>query len=170
MGAHVHEVEVIERLGDLIVHVDGQALDLTYEEADRLGQVILLCEGKSYGMSIEGSEREVHVGLAGYQYALKIEDERERAAQLAERAAGSGAAVVKAVMPGVVVEILVAVGDSVEEGQPLLILEAMKMQNEISAPSSGRVKALHVEIGQALSAGEKLVTLVAGPSEADAGP
>jgi biotin carboxyl carrier protein len=67
--------------------------------------------------------------------------------------------VVESAMPGVVVELLVAVGDEVEKGQSLLILEAMKMQNEIAAPAAARVTAIHVEQGVAVGSGQKLVTL-----------
>jgi pyruvate carboxylase subunit B len=62
-------------------------------------------------------------------------------------------------MPGIVVQLLVQPGDAVEKGQPLLVLEAMKMQNEIAAPSDGSVKAVHVAEKQAVGSGEKLVTL-----------
>ena len=65
----------------------------------------------------------------------------------------------KSVMPGVVVSLLVAEGDAVEEGQPLLVLEAMKMQNEIAAPAAGSVRLIHVQEGEAVSAGAKLVEL-----------
>ncbi|MCC7012736.1 MAG: acetyl-CoA carboxylase biotin carboxyl carrier protein subunit [Planctomycetes bacterium] len=66
-------------------------------------------------------------------------------------------------MPGVVVKLLVQEGAAVEKGQPLLILEAMKMQNEIAAPAAGVVKALHVREREAVASGAKLVTLVAAP-------
>ena len=166
IGERQHEVELIERLGELVVTVNGEPMALSYEEADRLGQVILLHEGRGYGMSLEGNEREVSVGLAGHQYHVAIQDERERAAQIAEQASTGGAAVLKAIMPGVVVEILVAVGERVSKGQPLLILEAMKMQNEITAPSDGVVREYHVGAGQALAAGEKLATLAPAEGEA----
>ena len=159
ISERVHEVEIVERLGELIVSVGGEPLDVSYEEADRLGQVVLLHGDSSYAISIEGDEANVGVTLAGYYYATEIEDERERAAHIAERAASKGGGVVKSVMPGVVVEILVAPGDEVEAGQPLLILEAMKMQNEISAPGSGVVKSIHVEAGSAVTGGAELVTL-----------
>ena len=165
IGETTHEVDVVERLGEVVVHVNGESFDLSYSEADRLGQVLALHEGKSYGFSLEGDENLVHATLAGHAYAASIEDERERAAQLAAKAAQGGGGPVKAVMPGVVVELLVAEGDTVEEGQPLLILEAMKMQNEIGAPAAGTVQAFHVEAGQAVGAGDKLVTLAAAPEE-----
>jgi biotin carboxyl carrier protein len=159
VGGRTREVDLVERLGELVVTVDGVAMDVTYEEADRLGQVVLLAYGRSYAVSIEGDENRVGVTLAGYHYAMEIEDERERAAHVAERAAGKSGGVVVATMPGVVVEIMVAPGDELEPGAPLLILEAMKMQNEIDASSGGVVKTVHVTPGQAVSAGERLVTL-----------
>ncbi len=163
IGDRTHEVELVERLGELHVSVDGRPMPLSYEEADRLGQVIVLHEGLSYAMSIEGDGRSVGIGLAGHWYAMELEDERERAAHIAERASSRGGGVVKSVMPGVVVELLVRTGDVVEAGQPLLILEAMKMQNEIASPSGGRVQTIHVSQRQAVGAGEKLLTL--GPAE-----
>ena len=159
IGKTTHEVELVERLGKLRVKVDGEAMDLVYEEADRHGQVILLHDGASYAISIEGTSTWVGATLAGHFYSMEIEDERERAAHLAEKAAGKGGGPLKAVMPGVVVEVLVEEGETVQEGQPLLILEAMKMQNEISASGEGTVGAIHVEAGQAVAAGEKLITL-----------
>lgn len=158
-GGDVREVELVERLGELVVTVDGEPMDVDYREIDRLGQVVLLHEGNSYAISIEGNENQVSVTLAGHSFHMELEDERERAAQLAARAAAKGGGPVKAVMPGVVVQLLVKEGDTVEEGAPLLVLEAMKMQNEIAAPSSAVVQRVHVESGQAVGAGEVLVTL-----------
>ena len=160
IGERTREVELTERLGELIVHLDGEPCEVDYAEADNLGQVILIHGGKSYAMSIEGSTHEVAVTIAGHRYDLSLEDERERAANLAAKAAAKGGGTVKAVMPGVVVELLVEPGQEVSEGEPLLILEAMKMQNEIGAPGDGVVKELHAEPGTAVGAGDKLVTLV----------
>lgn len=153
------EVELTERLGELIVSVDGERTDIEYDEVDRLGQVIALSGGLSFGASIEDDGTRVHVTIAGHVYAVEIEDERERAAHAAEGARGAGGGLVLAVMPGVVARLLVAVGDEVEGGQPLLVLEAMKMQNEIPAPAAGVVQAVHVVEGKAVAAGAKLVTL-----------
>ena len=159
VNGRAHEVEVVERLGELAVKVDGKPLDLDYEEADNLGQVALLSGGRSWGVSIEGDEHAVSCTIAGHLYAVEIEDERERAAHAAEREASKGGGTLKSVMPGIVVKLLVKEGDTVEKGQSLLILEAMKMQNEIAAPCPGVVKALHVREKEAVSSGAKLVTL-----------
>jgi biotin carboxyl carrier protein len=154
-----HQVELVERLGRLAVAVDGKALDVTYEEVDDLGQVVLLHEGLSYGLSIEGDEARVQVTLAGHFHDIRLEDERERAAHAADRAHGKAGGVVTAVMPGVVVEVLVQPGAAVTKGQPLLILSAMKMQNEIAAPSDGVVQQVLATPGQAVAAGAKLIVL-----------
>jgi biotin carboxyl carrier protein len=154
-----HEVELLEHAGKRLVKVDGKDFDLDYAEVDDHGQVVLLSRGKSYGLSIEGSETKIAITIAGHFYDVELEDERERAAHAAERAAGKAGGTVSSVMPGVVVEVLVKQGAPVAKGEPLLILSAMKMQNEITAPSGGIVKELHVSAGQAVSTGEKLMTL-----------
>jgi len=64
------------------------------------------------------------------------------------------------VMPGIVVKLEVTEGQVIEAGQPLLILEAMKMQNEITSPVAGRVKTIHVREREAVAATAKLVTIV----------
>ncbi|MBK7875845.1 MAG: acetyl-CoA carboxylase biotin carboxyl carrier protein subunit [Planctomycetes bacterium] len=158
-----HQVEVVERLGELVVSVDGKVLDLSYEEVDDLGQVVVLRDGKSYALSIEGEPTRVQVTLAGHFHDIHLEDERERAAHAADRAHSKGGGVVTAIMPGVVVEVLVQPGGRVAKGAPLLILSAMKMQNEIGSPVDGVVKELYVAPGQAVAAGAKLLALTADP-------
>jgi biotin carboxyl carrier protein len=154
-----HEVELVERLGKLHVKVDGKDVDVDYCEADRLGQVAVLLEQKAYGVSIEGAANEWFVTVAGHLYRVEIEDERERAAHAAERDGKKAGGLLKSVMPGVVVKLLVKEGERVEQDQPVLILEAMKMQNEIKAPAAGVVKKLHVAERQAVASGAKLLVI-----------
>ena len=155
------EVDVLERLGELEVRIDGKPREFHYAEADRLGQVAAQLDGWSYGVSIEGDDHRCWVTVAGHLYQVEIEDERERAAHAAERERGKGGGTLESVMPGVVIQLLVAEGDTVEEGQSLLILEAMKMQNEIAAPSAGKIKTIHVAEGVAVASAQKLVTIEA---------
>jgi pyruvate carboxylase subunit B len=126
---------------------------------------VLIFNGRSYAISIEGDMSLVDITLAGHQYTVEIENERERAARAAARSASKGGGEVKAVMPGMVIKILVSQGETVTKGTPLLVLEAMKMQNEITAPSDGVVSALHVSEGTAVSAGSRLVSLQAPDSD-----
>ena len=159
VNGHDHEVNLIERLGELLVEVDGESMDLVYEEVDSLGQVLAIVGGASFGVSIEGDSTKAGITIAGHFYDVEIEDERERAAHAAARASGAGGGLVKSVMPGIVISLLAVEGDAVEEGQPLLVLEAMKMQNEIAAPTAGVVKRIFVNEGEAVSAGAKLVEI-----------
>lgn len=89
---------------------------------------------------------------------VKLTDRRRFRAG-AGAAGGAGQREVKAVMPGKVVTILVAVGDEVERDQPLLVLEAMKMENDVKSPRKGKVQEIHVTSGEAVETGELMVTL-----------
>jgi 3-methylcrotonyl-CoA carboxylase alpha subunit len=122
---------------------------------------VLLHAGRSYALSLDGDENQVAMTLAGHFYDVRLEDERERAAHAAESATRPTNGLVTSIMPGIVVEILVAPGQTIEKGAPLLILSAMKMQNEIAAPVGGTVQTVHVATGQAVAAGAKLVTIKA---------
>jgi pyruvate carboxylase subunit B len=159
VNGNAHEVELVERTGDLCVTLDGKPCEVDFEEVDRLGQIALSLGEESFAVSIEGEDQEFAVSVAGRFFRVAIEDERERAAHAAERASSRGGGVVSSVMPGVVVEVLVRPRETVSKGQPLLILSAMKMQNEIAAPSAGVVADVHVAAGQAVSTGARLVTL-----------
>ena len=157
------QVELTERLGELSAIVDGRRVDLEYENVDGLGQLLVLSEGSSYAVSIEGHTCQMGITIAGHLYGVQIEDERERAAMAAERAAGKAGGLLKSVMPGVVIQFLAAEGDHVKKGQPLLILEAMKMQNEIESPSDGVLTAFFVREGEAIGSGGKLARIEATP-------
>ncbi|EMC2386822.1 acetyl-CoA carboxylase biotin carboxyl carrier protein subunit [Enterococcus faecalis] len=83
----------------------------------------------------------------------------EAPAPAAQPAAPAGADAMPAPMPGTVLKVLVNVGDTVSENQPLLILEAMKMENEIVAGKAGTVTGIHVTQGQIVNPGESLITI-----------
>jgi biotin carboxyl carrier protein len=78
---------------------------------------------------------------------------------LEEQPAAGGKQTLTAPMPGTVLRVLVAEGDAVEARQPLLVLEAMKMETPIVAPYAGRVTQVHVEEGASVAAGAPLVAL-----------
>ncbi|MDY4762316.1 acetyl-CoA carboxylase biotin carboxyl carrier protein subunit [Streptococcus thoraltensis] len=80
-------------------------------------------------------------------------------APAAAPSAPAGADALSAPMPGTILKVLVNVGDTVSENQPLMILEAMKMENEIVASSAGTVSAIHVTPGQTVNPGDGLITI-----------
>jgi len=113
--------------------------------------------GRAAGPASGGMAEEWDVALDGRLYEVRLADPL-RAAD-APVAALTGPLEVRAVMPGKVVAILAAEGTAVEAGQGLLVIEAMKMENEIGAPRSGRVAAIRAKPGEAVEAGAVLVVL-----------
>lgn len=114
-------------------------------------------DGTQYSL-LHHSERSDHfITSGGVTYQIEVVD------PLALRRGGGadmgGDGVVKALMPGRIARVLVAKGESVRKGQGLLVLEAMKMENEIQAPFDGMVDQLFVEPGQTVESGADLVHL-----------
>jgi len=101
------------------------------------------------------------VSLDGYRFSIDAVDERGRAIRELTRAssAAAGPAPLKAPMPGLITRLLVSSGDTVTEGQGLVVMEAMKMENELRSPSAGTVRAISVTPGTAVEKGTILVEL-----------
>ncbi len=98
------------------------------------------------------------VNWRGHSYAVELVDPLTHMAEVSRGEAGKqGKKIVKAYMPGRVVEVRVAAGDRVEAGQPMVVLEAMKMQNEIQAERAGTVVRVFVTAGEAVEGGDPLV-------------
>lgn len=97
--------------------------------------------------------------VKGQHLEINVEDERTRAirAMIAAGAPPAGPKPVRAPMPGLVVRVEVAVGDQVQPGQGLVIVEAMKMENELRAEAAGRVAAVHVAAGEAVAKDQVLI-------------
>ncbi len=120
----------------------------------------LIVENKSFTVDVAEKDDAYTVAYEGKSFQVSVLDERKA------RRGGAGASLggadekdVCSMMPGKVVELLVQAGDAVEKDQGVIIIEAMKMENEIRAPVAGTVKAVHVEAGQAVESGELLVEL-----------
>ena len=118
---------------------------------------------------IDGEEFEVDVEIEGETYRATIEGQtfeflipESKGGAPRKRGSGGGrkrSGTVSASMPGKVVTVEVNEGDFVEEGQTVLILEAMKMQNEVAAPISGTVSAVHCEDGMNVEANVPLIVI-----------
>ncbi|HWZ99058.1 MAG TPA: biotin/lipoyl-containing protein [Candidatus Dormibacteraeota bacterium] len=138
------------------VSLDGMTLDADAVEVTPNTFSILL-EGESHEVRIapmpDGSLT-LHTGIA--EYVAEVEDPRAWRGRRHGAMEVEGRQQITAPMPGKIVRILAKPGESVEIGQGLLVVEAMKMQNEIRSPKSGRVEKLFVKEGQAVNAGEVL--------------
>ncbi|HLJ82229.1 MAG TPA: biotin/lipoyl-containing protein [Ktedonobacterales bacterium] len=117
----------------------------------------------------EGSGLTVEVMIGGRPYVVHIRDERSQ--ELASLAGGGHAAgdvAIRAPMPGLVVNVLVAEGAEVTRGQTVVVLEAMKMENDLAAPRTGVVRAIRASKGQTVNQGDALAVIgdLAGTSPA----
>jgi acetyl/propionyl-CoA carboxylase alpha subunit len=117
--------------------------------------------GEACLVVVEGSDQAWWVTIGGRRIGVEVRSWRERVLAEAETAATSagGPVTVTATLPGLIVAVTVSAGDEVEEGAPLLTIEAMKMQNEVRAPRAGRVSEVSVASGQAVATGATLLRL-----------
>jgi len=134
--------------------VDGQPFVIGNENG------MLTVNGIAYDVAL-GEEtatvddREYRIEVAGM--AMKAATAKKEAPKKAKAAASAGS--VTAMMPGAILRVMVAVGDEVQEGDVVVILEAMKMENEIHAHKSGVVKTVHVGPGDSVENGQALVEI-----------
>jgi len=118
----------------------------------------VLMEGRSYDAHIEESATGMVVTIDGHRFEIEVHDPR-RWIRKSSAHGVEGVQAVAAPMPGKVVRVLVAAGDTVEAGQGLMVVEAMKMQNEMKAPRAGRVLHVAAKEGETVAAGQVLMTL-----------
>jgi biotin carboxyl carrier protein len=122
------------------------------------GVYSVLMDGRIYDARVEETPAGLVVVIDGHRFEIEVHDPRRRARGARARA-GEGVQTIAAPMPGKVVRVLVAPGAAVESGQGLVVVEAMKMQNEMKAPRAGRILAVPVREGATVSAGEVLATM-----------
>jgi biotin carboxyl carrier protein len=164
-GALTRNLE-LEALGGgrYTITVDGKPREV---DARRLagGNWSVLIDGQSYDIELEvagATEREgaYNTLVRGHVVGLTVQDERRvRMSAGARKVKVEGPQLVKCPMPGKVVKVLVEPEQVVEDGTPLLIIEAMKMENEIRAPTKGKVTRIYVEAGQTVESHAKLVSI-----------
>ncbi len=138
--------------------VDGRSIEIDKEQLANAREV----EPGVYSVLIDGRSFEVRLGelaqLEGRRFRVQVRDPRD-AAKSAKSARGSGRQDILAPMPGKVIRVLVKQGDAVETGSGLVVVEAMKMQNEMKAPRPAQVLEVRVRDGDTVIAGQTLVVL-----------
>jgi biotin carboxyl carrier protein len=142
--------------GELRVEIGGQRFTADVESHE--GAITVRIDGRVVDLWIEGEAPDVGVVAAGHRFYAKVESERMRALSAAlGPGRGVGEGVLKSPMPGRVLKVLVAEGDHVKAGAALVVVEAMKMENELCAGRDGRVTKVHVQPGDTVEGGAKLV-------------
>lgn len=153
---------LIEILDERHVSLNGTIYEVDFESVSEQPVYSLLLNGQSYEAYVYPGDEGWQVLLHGTQYLAKVEDEREKRLRAAAggRVAERGEFHLKAPMPGLVVAVLVNEGQHVEKGEVLVILESMKMQNELKAPRSGTVSRVRVRAGDSVEQKQTLLSVV----------
>jgi biotin carboxyl carrier protein len=138
-------------IGEQVWEVDAR---LTRE-----GICSLLVGGVSYVADVMDRDGACVVEVGGETYVIDVEEETRHVIRTRSGATGGHGGQVKAPMPGRITHVAIQVGDRVNRGDTLVVIEAMKMQNELKAASPGAVTEIRVEPGQAVNAGDVLVVL-----------
>lgn len=158
-GGVTHLVPLTDEEGSNGVAVDFVPVHANVETGE--GLYSLIANARSYQLYVEKRDEHYRVMIWRHRYDVKVHTEREwRLMKVApKQVAQGGSMVVNAPMPGLVKEVLVEAGAQVDVGTRLVVLVAMKMENEITAPRAGRVVQVHVEAGSVVEADKPLVTL-----------
>lgn len=165
-GTRDRVAEVAEEGGRLTVTLDGEARPVDFIEGDQ-GFLSLLIDGKAHACDFEARKgNQVRVYLGQSVFELEVLDERKARRQLAAGGVGaSGPQEIVAPMPGKIVRVLVKVGQAVKAGEGLIVIEAMKMENEITAHKAGTIAELPIKEGAPIQAGAPIATIRSAGSD-----
>ncbi|WP_022850297.1 biotin/lipoyl-containing protein [Limisalsivibrio acetivorans] len=152
---------------EYLVHIEQSETDLFKVDIDGEEHVVdfamtgdnlysIIIDGRSYDIDITEHGDNFSVLLEGDHYDVEVLNDMKRLMKLRAEAGLEGRQVIEAQMPGMIWKVLVEEGQEVEEGEPLLILVAMKMENEIKSPKAGVVQELFVKPDDTVGAGDKL--------------
>lgn len=156
--------------GDLDIRIQGSRVfaaleDRTYEiDLQRAGgdAFLLMTAGRVFDCRVDGpieSGLPVDVSVGTQNYTITLADPRRLRSAAAAGALAGGVARITAPMPGKVVRVMVEAGAEVEAGDGIVVVEAMKMQNEMKSPRAGKVLTVNVEVGTTVNGGDVLAVI-----------
>ncbi len=156
-----HQVSIQQRESTVLAEVDGRHYELSLRDLGD-GEYLLSDGITVYTCRVENSQNqsdEIEVSLRDANYVVKLTDPKRLRSAQSGAEHDKGAAQIVAPMPGKVVRILVEAGTEVEAGAGILVVEAMKMQNEMKAPKAGHVVSINAEVGSTVNAGDVLAVI-----------
>ena len=155
------EIELHEQGSHVLAVVDGRKYDVDVRIL-RDNHYLMISNAQVFDCVVEGrpeSGSALHVIVGTDRHAITITDPKRLRGALQFGAHGDGAARILAPMPGKVVRVLVQVGESVEAGAGIAVVEAMKMQNELKSPKGGTVLTINAEVGATVNGGDLLAVI-----------
>jgi len=151
-----HQVDLSRGEKTWLCKIDGQEMELDAVLTAR-DVLSVLSEGKAYEIKRERSlQGELHMVIGSARYAVDVQDPRSLRTRRSVAGSEAGPQRVKAPMPGKIVRILVNEQDEVKAGQGIIVMEAMKMQNEMKSPKDGKVQKILTAEGSTVNAGDTL--------------
>ena len=143
------------------VEINGEPHRVDFRSIEDSGFYSVLIDNHSWQALVERDGDEYRISIDGEMYVATVQDERSRKIQkaLSKAAGATGEFVLKAPMPGLVKSVPVQVGQEIPQGQGLVILEAMKMENELRSPRAGMIQEVRVKPGDAVELGQALVII-----------
>lgn len=155
VDSKAHRLELEKKAGAWICRLDGNPFEVD-AIIPRRDVLSLLVEGRSYEIKREQIATDLNLWVGNTRFAVELSDPRSLRSR--HRAAGNekGPQKIVAPMPGRIVRLLVAENAEVEAGQGVIVVEAMKMQNEIKSPKRGIVKVISAKPGAAVNPGDVL--------------
>ena len=155
-GAKKHTVELEATPSGYRISLDGEAIDANAALVAP-STVSVLLGGQAFEVHVcPALDEQIKLQSGPHEFTAEIRDPRAWQGRRHGTMEAEGRQQITAPMPGKVIRVLVNAGDEVEAGQGLVVVEAMKMQNEIRSPKKGKVERLQVREGQAVNAGEVL--------------
>jgi biotin carboxyl carrier protein len=151
-------VEITGGAGRYTLLIEGESVAVDARQTVE-GIWSILLDGASYVADVTEGEAGYAVDVEGERYTIRVEEESRYLIRTRGATGGDRGQVLKAPMPGKVTVVEVAVGQTVAPGDGLIVLEAMKMENEFKAAVAGTVKEIRVEAGQAVNPGDVLLVI-----------
>lgn len=148
-------LELEKTAGGWECRMDGQTVNID-AVIPRRDVLSLLVDGRSYEIKREQTSTDLHIWIGSTCFAVELRDPRSLRSRLRTDGGEKGPRKILAPMPGRIVRVLVAENSEVETGQGIVVVEAMKMQNEIKSPKKGVVKKLSATQGAAVNPGDIL--------------
>ncbi len=153
---------LVEIIDEKHISVDGKVFEVDFESVSGQPVYSLIVDGRSHEAYAAQGDDNWQVLLRGRLYPVTVEDEREK--RLRSAAGGgvvqAGEFLLRAPMPGLVVALLVEEGQAVKKGQVLLILESMKMQNELKSPRDGSIGRVRVKASETVEQKQTLLSVM----------
>lgn len=147
----------VEKIEDGKFRIDDKEREVSVEVIED-GVYSLIVDGQSYEVAVREEKKGFVIDIGAHSIPVKLEDPF-KAKTSSGKGGVEGEAVIASPMPGRVVGVKVTVGQVVKEGEGVVLVEAMKMENELHAPKDGKVKSILVKVGEAVEGGQDLLVI-----------